>query len=132
MAYFFFWKFSSKCLSNTLCICKMTFLPPNYQESMQQSQGQMGFLAPKETINTLIILGLKQLIFFLCFLVIYLLLILGSFPEIYKGTLYYHVSNIYHLLKFSWETLKTFWLFRNFLYSFWIIFWLKSFISPRI
>lgn len=79
----------------------MTFFPPNYQESMQQSQGQMGFLAPKETINILIILGLKQLIFFLCFLVIYLLLILGSFPEIYKGTLYYHVSNIYHLLKFS-------------------------------
>lgn len=55
-------------MSNTLCICKMTFFPPNYQESMQQSQGHAGFLALKETIHSLIILRLKLLTFFFVFL----------------------------------------------------------------
>lgn len=111
----FFCKIASKCLSNILCICKMTF--PHLTARNQYSTSERHTVL-RETIHRLFILGLKHLIFFFVFMHFIFNHRLSSWVLYIMSTLYYLVSSIYHLLKFRWETPETFWLFRNILLVF--------------
>lgn len=111
-----FWKVDSKCLSNAICVCKMTFAHLTMEnqcgtdQTLFSSQGNysQAFYSGAEAVDILF-----------CFLAFCLFLIIISPWSCYE---YFRLSCLKYLLKFRWEIPEIFWLFRNILYSFWIIF----------
>lgn len=107
-----FWKVSSKCLSNALCVCKMTFAHLTMEN--QCGTDQTLFQFPGKLFTGFLFWGWGSWYSFLfsCILFIF------NCSKSLKLLWILHIVMSQYLLKFRWEIPETFWLFRNILYSF--------------
>lgn len=108
----FFWEIASKCLSNALRLCKMTFAHLTMKNKCGTAQKAFSSWG---NYSQAFYSGAKTVDILFCFLESYLFLIVISSWNCYR---YFILSCLKYLLKFRWENLETFWLSGNILYGF--------------